>query len=230
MEVLTQEHDLTALAKKYKTDKWGEHFYTPHYQLHFEKFRQKKIQLLEIGVGGYDDPNNGGNSLRMWKDFFPNGKIYSMDIFDKSNLEEERIKIFKGSQSDEAFLNHVTDNIGDLDIIIDDGSHVNADVITSFTLLFPKLKMGGIYVIEDVQTSYWPSFGGSFKAPNTIMNFCKRLTDCLNHNEFLIKEYTPNYFDKHIVSMHFYHNMIFIYKGENNEPSNVIENGQFKII
>jgi len=58
--------DLTFLAEIYGTDKWGEHWYTPHYEFHFHKFRKKKINLLEIGVGGYDKPYSGGSSLRMW--------------------------------------------------------------------------------------------------------------------------------------------------------------------
>jgi hypothetical protein len=222
------KNDLIDLAIKHKTDKWGEHFYALHYQKHFETYRFKKNNLLEIGVGGYSNPNIGGNSLRMWKEYFPNGNIYSIDIYDKSELEENRIKIFKGSQSDESLLLDIVAKAGSFDIIIDDGSHINKDVIDSFTTLFPHLKDNGIYVIEDVQTSYWPPFGGGFQKENTIMNFCKRLTDCLNHKEFLIKDYDPNYFDKHITSIHFYHNLIFIYKGNNNEKSNLIENGDFK--
>ena len=86
--------DLTNLASHYGTDKWGIHRYTPHYQQHFSHLRLNKLNLLEIGVGGYEDPNQGGESLRMWKHYFPNGKIDSIDIFDKSALQEERIKIF----------------------------------------------------------------------------------------------------------------------------------------
>src|SRR5947209_4244215 len=89
--------NLNELAKIYRTDKWGLHFYTPHYNEHFSRFRNKKIVLLEIGVGGHEDPKAGGNSLRMWKKYFPYGSINAVDIFDKSSLEEKRINIFKGS-------------------------------------------------------------------------------------------------------------------------------------
>lgn len=68
------------------------------YQKYFKKFRFKSITFLEIGVGGYEDPYAEGNSLRMWKIFFPFGKFYALDIYDKSPQEESRIKIFKGSQ------------------------------------------------------------------------------------------------------------------------------------
>ena len=92
--------NLSALAQIYDTDKWGGHFYTPHYQRHFRNMRRNSVKLLEIGVGGYDDPKEGGRSLRMWKRYFPNGRIYSMDIVDKSPHEESRIRIFQGSQVD----------------------------------------------------------------------------------------------------------------------------------
>jgi hypothetical protein len=213
------------LAQVYKTDKWGKHFYTPHYKSHFLKFKNKPISLLEIGVGGYDRPLEGAGSLRMWKRFFSNGKIFAIDIFDKSQLQESRIQIFKGSQVDKGFLDEVLIHTGELDIIIDDGSHMNDHVLTTFNHLFPKLKLGGIYVIEDVQTSYWPGFNGSsseLNSKDTIMGFFKSLTDGLNHKEFFKENYEPNYYDLHIVSIHFYHNLIFVYKGLNSENSNIL--------
>ena len=224
-------NNLNRLAKFYGTDKFGGHFYTHHYTTHLKNFKYKKINLLEIGVGGNEDPNRGGHSLRMWKKYFPFGNIYSLDIYDKSQLQENRIKIFKGSQIDIEFLNEIIKEIGELDIIIDDGSHINEHVIGSFNILFPKLKDGGIYVIEDTQTSYWDwqDFGGDSKDlnnPKTTMNYFKSLTDSLNNEEFIIKNYEKSYFDKKIISMHFYHNLIFIYKGDNDEKSNVIVNNQ----
>lgn len=222
--------NLNKLGKIYKTDKIGGHFYTQHYQLHFEKFKYKKINLLEIGVGGYKNPFSGGNSLRMWKKYFPYGNIFSIDIYDKSPIQERKIKIFKGSQVDDFFLNSVLKETGELDLIIDDGSHINEHVIQTFKLLFPKLKKGGIYVIEDTQTSYWKSYGGdsmNLNNPNTMMNFFKSLTDGLNHKEIINPAFKENYYDKNIVSIHFYHNLIFIYKGDNNEESNsVVNNGR----
>ncbi|GHT28252.1 hypothetical protein AGMMS49574_02200 [Bacteroidia bacterium] len=128
----------------------------------------------------------------MWKKYFPYGKIVSLDIYDKSALQENRIKIYQGSQVDLDVLSRIVDENGPFDLIIDDGSHVNNHIITTFQYLFPKLKEGGIYVIEDIQTSYWKSMGGdneNFNNPETAMNFCKRLTDSLNYSEFNIKGY-----------------------------------------
>ena len=216
-------NDLTSIAKVHGSDKWGSHYYTPHYDRHFSPLRRKKLKVLEIGVGGYEAPYEGGQSLRMWKRYFPKSEIYSIDIYDKSAHEERRIKIFQGSQNDPEFLQHVVEEMGGVDIIIDDGSHINEHVITSFKTLFPLLAEGGVYAVEDTQTSYWPGFGGdSYDLNNssTMMNYFKTLPDSLNHQEIANKNYTPSYLDQHIVSAHFYHNLVFIHKDVNNEGSN----------
>ena len=72
--------NLNKLAHIYQTDKWGSHFYTQHYQEHFRKYKYRRINLLEIGVGGYKKPQGGGQSLRMWKRYFPFGKIFSIFV------------------------------------------------------------------------------------------------------------------------------------------------------
>jgi len=216
--------NLDILSMVFGSDKNGGHNYTQHYAKHFKKYRFKKIKLFEIGVGGYDNPKIGGHSLRMWKKYFPFGQIVSLDIFDKSNLQENRIKIYQGSQTDEQILNRIISDNGEFDLIIDDGSHINEHIIATFKYLFPKLKDGGIYVIEDIQTSYWESMGGdnkNFNNPGTAMNFFKSLTDCLNYCEYNIPEYQPTIFDLHIVEIHFYHNLVFIYKNKNEEKSNL---------
>ncbi|MDF5719772.1 MAG: hypothetical protein PUP91_04630 [Rhizonema sp. PD37] len=239
--------DLRKLATFYGTDKWNSHWYAQHYNKHFAPLRLKKLNILEIGVGGDDDPKSGGESLRMWKTYFPNSMIYGIDIVDKKALEEPRIKIFQGSQDDESFLRKVVAETGELDIIIDDGSHINEHVIKSFKILFPALKHGGIYVIEDTLTSYvpdinelkfvsegvvkkWPQLGGSLdlNSPNTMVNFFKKLVDCLNYQEFFKPGYSPSYFDQHIVAMHFYHNLVILYKEKNNEGGFYLENNTLK--
>lgn len=214
--------DLTKLAQLHVCDKWGTHYYTPHYAFHFKKFRREEINLLEIGVGGYKNPDRGGASLRMWKDYLRKANIYAIDIHDKSLLEENRIKIFQGSQADTQFLGRICEDIGEIDIIIDDGSHMNEDIITSFEYLFPKLKKGGVYVVEDLQCAYWPWYGGdsdNMENPVTAVNYFKNLIHGINYVEFLKSGYEPNYFDENITSIHFYHNILFIYKGDNTTPS-----------
>lgn len=231
LKAIGKGSNLNRLGEIYGTDKVGDHNYTECYSHHFKKFKYKKIKLFEIGVGGYKDPFAGGESLRMWKKYFPFGKIYSLDIYNKTQLQEKRIKIFKGSQVDKKLLSKITDEIKKADIIIDDGSHINNHVIETFKILFPVLKNGGIYVIEDTQTSYWKEYYGgnseNLNDPNTMMGFFKNLTDSMNNKEIIRKVYQQTYYDKKIISMHFYHNLIFIYKGNNNKDSNTLVNNQF---
>lgn len=219
--------DLATLAVAFGSDKAGCHHYTEHYERHFGPLRRKKLNLLEIGIGGYGEPKLGGASLRMWKAYFPNSRIFGIDIHDKSFHDEARIKTFKGSQANGEFLRNVAKEIGGIDIIIDDGSHYNAHVIATFNVLFPLLNENGIYAIEDLQTSYWEKNGAEkwdgssdLAASHTSMNYLKRLVDGLNYEEFAAGHYQPTYFDRYIVSMHFYHNLAFIHKGWNSEGSN----------
>jgi len=217
---LAYRRNLRRLAKINGSDKWGAHRYCQHYERHFAHMRTRRITLLEIGIGGYDDPKLGGNSLRMWRSYFPRGQIYGVDIADKSPHDERRIHTFRGDQSDEGFLLSVIAQIGKPDIIIDDGSHQNPHVISSFKILFPLLAENGLYVIEDTQTSYWPAFGGGsedLRAAPTSMCMLKDLVDGMNYKEFLRPDYVPSYFDMHITSVSFYHNLVFIAKGLNDE-------------
>ena len=220
--------NLRKLALAYGTDKEGQHFYAKHYQDHFSHLRLRKLNLLEIGIGGYEHPDGGGASLRMWKAYFPKANIVGIDIFDKSFHDDKRIKTHIGSQTDPVFLKNLVTKISAFDIIIDDGSHVSNDVIASFKILFPLLATGGIYVIEDLQTSYWEETAsqedvGPYVFPHlTSMNFLKTLVDGLNYEEFASDDYSPTYFDKNITSIHFYHNLVFIYKGDNREGSNIL--------
>ena len=216
--------NLKALAIVNNSDKWGIHWYAPHYETHFARLRKKRLNILEIGVGGYDYPERGGGSLRMWRTYFPKSRIYGIDIVDKSPHDERRIKTFRGSQVDEVFLEGVVSSIGRIDIIIDDDSHLNEHVIRTFEFLFPRMSENGFYVIEDTQTSYWKDFGGSSEDLNrvdTSMGFFKRLVDGLNYKEFESEGYRPTYYDQNIVAFHFYHNLIFIQKGPNTEQSDL---------
>jgi len=212
-KAMVNHDDLTALAKIYKTDKWGYHYYTPIYDKWFRHLRYKPIRLLEIGVGGNTRPLYGGDSLRMWKRYFAKGRITGIDLYDKSALREDRISIYQGDQNDPTFLREVNRLEGPFDIIIDDGSHVQTHIITSFETLFPLLRSGGTYVIEDTQTSYWPKFEGSTADMDTIpsaMNYFIKRVHAVNRTEWMKDELQPDLPDEGIGSISFYHNLIFI--------------------
>jgi demethylmacrocin O-methyltransferase len=177
--------DLSDLAVRFRSDKWGRHWYTPHYQRYFEPYRELAVKVLEIGVGGYDLPDAGGESLRMWKHYFRRGLIYGLDIFAKPGIAESRLQVLQGDQGDERFLDSMAREVGPFDIVIDDGSHISHHIITSFNALFPHVRPGGIYVVEDLLTAYWPNWGGEAdpSAQYKSMAMIKSLLDGLHHQE-----------------------------------------------
>lgn len=213
---------LTELAQRTGTDKWGLHYYTPHYERHLAHLRDESFVLLEIGVGGYARTGQGGGSLRMWRRYFQRAQIVGLDIEDKSFLDRPRLTTVQGDQADASVLESVVERFGVPRVVIDDGSHRPEDIIATFEVLFPLLPDGGLYAIEDTQTSYWPEFGGSQdrESPHTTMGFVKRLVDGLNHEEFLDEDYEPSYTDSHVRAVFCYHNLVVIEKGRNLEGSN----------
>jgi hypothetical protein len=212
--------DLNRLALLLGTDKWGSHWYTQHYERYFEPLRNKRLNVLEIGVGGYEALDRGGASLFMWKAYFRRSRIVGIDLYDKTHLSERRVDVRQCDQTDSEALVRLSREYGGFDIIIDDGSHLNEHVVKSFQVLFPLLRPNGIYVVEDTQTAYWPTWGGGIGNPQTSMEFFKRLADGLNYVEYPIPNYEPSYFDQNIVEIAFFHNLIFIRKGSNTEKAN----------
>lgn len=212
---------LTEIAQQLGTDKWGDHFYTGHYERHLGHLRHREFTLLEIGVGGYAREGEGGASLKMWKRFFHRAQVVGLDIEDKSFVDRPRIRTIRGSQTDEALLQRVVAEHGAPLVVIDDGSHRPADIRETFRILFPMLPDGAFYAIEDTQTSYWPTFGGSLDRddPTTTMALVRELIDGLNHEEFLDEDHRPTYTDQHVAAVHCYHNLVVIEKGTNAEGS-----------
>lgn len=217
-----RQMNLTELAKEFKTDKAGIHQYTQHYEQHLKHLKSEKFTLLELGIGGYARKGRGGASLRTWKHFFPKANIVGLDIQDKAFVDAPRIRTYKGSQVDEQLLRQILADAGEIGVVIDDGSHRPEHIRESFRILFPLLRNGGVYAIEDTQTSYWPEYGGSEDryAQNTTMSLVKDLVDGLNYEEYVDDSYEPTYTDLNVVAVHAYHNLVFIEKGINREGTN----------
>lgn len=123
--------------------------YLDVYEPYFSQFSQQPVRLLEIGV-------RDGSSLRLWQRYFVNAEIIvGIDIdpgCEKISIPKCCIEI--GDQADPAFLRKVTEQYGPFDIVIDDGSHINADIVASFEELWAAVSANGIYVIEDLNNSY----------------------------------------------------------------------------
>jgi hypothetical protein len=191
--------------------KWMHYFEI--YDRHFSKYRNKEITILEIGV--YQ-----GGSLQMWRDYFgPKAKIYGIDINPRcKELEEENIEIFIGSQSDRNFLASIRNKIPQIDILIDDGGHTMRQQIVSFEELFYHVKNDGIYLCEDLHTSYWLNFGGGYKRNGTFIEYSKNFIDYLNAYHSEQKKLKVSEFTKSVNSIHYYDSIIVIEKAKREKP------------
>ena len=149
------------------------------------------------------------------------------------NFSQTNTKIFYGSQTDIPFLNSIISKIGKVDVIIDDGGHTNNQLLTSFNYLFEYgLKPNGLYVMEDLGTSYWYKWSGGLNNDNSIINFLKQKVDGINYrfwkgnrNDFTPKPIKSlvdsTYQDENILSITFMKGLSFIKKGNNNTGNEV---------
>jgi hypothetical protein len=135
---------------QYDCDKGSTHAFLEEYEKLFTKFKEKQINILEIGI-------SGGWSLHLWKEYFQKGsKIIGIDL-DPLNLiwkdENKEVQMIFCDSNDS---NTINSSLGDikLDIIIDDGSHQVQDMLNSFDMLFNRLNQNGLYVMEDVDGTY----------------------------------------------------------------------------
>ena len=171
--------ELFELGRRYGSDKFTSHGYHRYYTPLLQPLRNKPIRLLEVGI-------DRGSSLQLWLEYFPRATIYGMDRSTES--EGERFRVYQGDQSRREDLRKVLALIdGSLDIVIDDGSHVPAHQLLTFSEFFPRVSAGGIYIIEDIETSYWSNgeiYGYAVKhgyrhSQSTVEVF-KQLLDVVN--------------------------------------------------
>ena len=213
---------LSRLAVRYGTDKWGVHLYTPVYHRLFAPLRDRAVRLLEIGVGGYGSPVSGGASLRMWADYFPYGRVVGLDVVAKRLDLGPRISLVQGAQSDLPALARLWEEHGPFDIVIDDGSHLVGDVLTSFRALFPRLEPGGFYAVEDVQTAFWPLYGGNPGGRGTILSEIYDVMLAMHHREVsaIGKEPLITALGDLTASVQMHRNLAVFERGANTHPSN----------
>lgn len=205
---------LDNLAIKYNTDKGpDDHMYTSRYEIYLESFRDIEFNLLEIVV--YD-----GASVKMWKEYFPKATIVAIDIDPRcKEFEEDRIHIHIGDQTDVNFLTTVFDKYGHFEVILDDGGHSWKQQIVSFETLFPRLTPAGLYLLEDMHTSYrtksvWDDYH------ITGINYFKNLVDSVNLNGKSFCGYKEidgqklSYLESNVDYVHFYKSMLVVGKKE----------------
>lgn len=220
---------LADLSLLYPTDKGPSgHNYVALYEKYFNSLQHQSIKFLEIGF-------YHGDSARLWDNYFTQANLFFIDInptlFQQyGHTLSTRCSyhvVDQGKQTD--LLKFIKDVGGEFDIIIDDGGHLMHQQIISFKTLFPYLKPGGLYIIEDLHTSYWQSYGGSGSMaqpkinPNTTIYFLQQLINDVNFigattgSADVIKCSSAltqklSYYQKHIKSIHFYNSICFIEK------------------
>jgi 8-demethyl-8-(2-methoxy-alpha-L-rhamnosyl)tetracenomycin-C 3'-O-methyltransferase len=207
---------LDDIALRQGTDKGStDHNYCPYYERYLEHLRDEPITLVEIGVWQ-------GASLRMWREYFSKATIIGVDNIDRP-VDTGGAEVVIADQSSKQDLDSLRTFRGPFDVVIDDGSHVSSLTINTFEMLWPALNPGGLYVVEDLQTSYDPEnyssneasrnpdahLGYSTRRPEyTAMQFCKRLADEVNR-----KLFPAEYWWGHEVeSVQFFQNICFIVK------------------
>lgn len=169
------------------------HGYAPHYDEAFYPFRNEKIKLLEIGVGG-------GESIKSWLEYFPEAHVYGCDIVSDTNPwnthhkstesnPEPRYDFLQGDQSSKThWACYLAFSGRDFTIIVDDGGHFSGQIITTFECLWPAVVPGGFYCIEDLAAGSTP--GTVFLTPGypKHMDWLRDLIERMNLGQTDIAE------------------------------------------
>ena len=192
--------------------KWDHYF--DIYDRYFSKYKNKEIVLVEFGVFH-------GGSLQMWKDYFGEKvKIYGIDINTNClSLKEDQVEILIADQDDKRSLQEIAKKIPKIDILIDDGGHTMRQQINTFQVFYDKVANDGIYLCEDLHTSYWANHFGGYKNKNSFIEFSKDLIDQMHawHSKeprkFKITDLT-----KSIYGLHYYDSVLVIEKGIIEKP------------
>jgi cephalosporin hydroxylase len=192
--------------------KWLHYF--DIYDRHFSPYRGKPITVLEFGV-------SHGGSLQMWKHYFGRkARIIGVDINPAcAKLTEKQIEVVIGDQEDRGFLADLRERVGSVDVVIEDGGHTMSQQVNTFEEIWPAVTDGGVFLIEDLHTSYWDNYGGGHKKPGTFIEYAKDLVDQVNawhsrEDTLAVDDYTRT-----IKGMHVYDSIIVFDKGHVVQPT-----------
>lgn len=168
------------------------------YKMLFAPVRDTVKRVLEIGV--YQ-----GGSLALWRDYFPNATIVGADIRRWCRrYESDRVKVRTGSQHDRAFLDSLSVEFGQFDIVIDDGSHHWEDQRATFEYFYDKPWR--FYAVEDLHTSYVPhdwAYYDDEPEPQTMVATLSRVLDAMHCSRLQRQWPAAQYADRTIARMTF---------------------------
>jgi hypothetical protein len=204
-------HKLFYAADGPHLQKWQH--YLSIYDRYLSRFRGQPVRLLEIGV-------LDGGSLRLWRQYFGSkATIFGIDIDQRCaafNGVNGQVRI--GSQADPQFLQKVVAEMGGVDIVIDDGSHVASHQRVSFETLFPLLNEEGVYICEDLHTAYWRGFHeGGYRRAGTFIEIAKGIVDDM-HSDFHRKGSHLRDANRSIAGISFHNSMAVIEKSKQERP------------
>jgi hypothetical protein len=192
--------------------------YLEIYHRYLSRYRGTPVRMLEIGVFR-------GGSMKLWREYLgPKAVIYGIDV-DKtcSRFDGQYGRVRIGSQDDTAFLRDVVAEMGGVDVVIDDGSHVSSHQITSFNGLFGLLDPHGIYICEDVHSNYWPGwYEGGYGRGDTFIGLTKTLIDDMHADFHNRRSAIISDAHRSIGAIHIHNSMIVIEKCPQIRPSHVM--------
>lgn len=211
-------YDIFLRNRRQDVRKW--HHYFDIYERYFAPLRGQPLRVLEIGVAR-------GGSLRIWREYFgPSATICGVDSNpNAAACEREGYRIFIGDQADRGFLRKVSDEVGPIDILIDDGGHTMLQQVNTFEELYSQTRL--FYVVEDTHTSYWKEFQD--RPAGTFIDYAKANVDKLHEWHYRpeskrLYEIAPaqrtqnepvSTFCAHTRAVHFYDSIVVFEKGEN---------------
>jgi len=164
-------------------------------------YKGKKIKVLEIGV------LNGGGLLMLRKILGDNAQIVGVDLNPLClKFNDHGFNIHIGDQADNQFWINFFCTMGKFDVIIDDGGHTNSQQINSLNSCIDYVTDGGIYITEDVHTSYWIEFGNPSKG--SYINYVKKIIDAVNSRGPRVKPQIHNSFYSTVHSIIVYQSIV----------------------
>jgi hypothetical protein len=223
--------NLTSLFSKSGSDKYYRHHYERYYEPWLSTYRHTAgIKMLEIGA-------QQGKSLQVWDEYFTQPSLilglaygYHTEHLHKNTHNLTHVQVQWGDQSQNSTMEDLVDQ-GPWDIVIDDGSHIPAHVIFSLFHLWKSVKPGGIYIIEDLESSYWPNgtqiYGYSIygagirsKAPNSAIDKVHQLVHVLMRHQIGARTLSIMPDDKSICSIEWAQNIVALKKCTEEQMAN----------